>query len=153
MKLNELIKLVKKRNLINTIRDLPWTPWDKDKTLPLEDLIDDSIRWSYENDDLHDFYSEHLERLFRDEIVSPLIQCSISYDTTMGNLSDYIYLFCFESKNKKYYFKILKGITTDYISEYETFEIIDKNSDIDVILNFKAECNEVTSDGTIEFYI
>ena len=92
-----------------------------------------------------------MERLFIGEIVSPLIQCSISYDTTMGELSDWIYLFCFESKNKKYYFKILKGITTDYISESETFEELDKNSDTDVISNFKDECNEADYDS-IEFY-
>ena len=164
MKLEELIKVVKKNNLIETISDLHWTYYTiEDETLPLEDLIDDSIRWSYENDELHDFYLEHLDFLIESESISPLIECEMTYQTSLGPFRDSFDLFCFESKNYKYY--KVKG-DSDRWDTTGFYEIVKKNSKkTDVILQFKDECDylfsnfgefgydELSSDGhTIEFF-
>ena len=166
MKLEELIKVVKKNNLIETISDLHWTYYTiEDETLPLEDLIDDSIRWSYENDELHDFYLEHLDFLIESESISPLIECEMTYQTSLGPFRDSFDLFCFESKNYKHYKVEGNGTTSDRWDTYGFYEIVNKNSKkTDIISQFKDECNyvfsnfdefdsdELSSDGhTIEF--
>lgn len=166
MELGELIKIVKDNNLIKTISDIEFLFLDysiKDETLPLDDLIDDSLKWSYENDDLADFFSEHLDFLIDNEIVSPLIECRMTYETSLGPLSDDFALFCFESKNYKYY--KVEG-DSDRWDTTGFYEIVKKNSrKIDVISQFKDECeyvfsnygefgyDELSSDGhTIEFF-
>ena len=166
MKLNELIKIVKDNNLIKTISDIEFLFLDysiKDETQPISILIDNVITWGYENDDLKDFYSEHLDFLIDNEIVSPLIECSLTYQTSLGPLSDNFELFCFESKNYKYY--KVKG-DSDRWDTTGFYEIVKKNSKkTDVILQFKDECDylfsnfdefgydELSSDGhTIEFF-
>ena len=163
MKLNELIKIVKDNNLIETISDIEFLFLDcsiKDETQPISILIDNVITWGYENDDLKDFYSEHLDFLIDNGIVSPLIECKMTYQTSMGPLSDNFGLFCFESKNYKYY--KVKG-DSDRWDTYGFYEIVKKNSrKTDVISQFKDECDYVFSnfgefdddedDSEIEFF-
>ena len=165
MKLNELIKIVKDNNFIKTISEIEFLFLDysiEDETQPISILIDNVITWGYENDDLKDFYSEHLDFLINSENVSPLIGCNMSYETSLGGNSDNFELFCFESKNYNYYKVEGNGMTSDRWDTFGFYEILNKNSDTDIISMFKDECHEVFSnfgefgddedDSEIEFY-
>jgi hypothetical protein len=169
MKLNELIKEVKDNNLIETISDIEFLFLNysiDDKTLPIDKLIEDVIKWGYEKDELKDFYSEHLNSLINIGSVSPMVECCIDHETFGHSFS----LFCFESKNHRYYKVVGSGLCHEIWDTDGFYEIINKHSDTDssdtdIIAMFKDECHEAftnygefsysekLSDGsTIEFY-
>lgn len=150
MKLEELKKVVKKNNLIETISDIEFLFLDysiKDKTQPISDLIDDSVTWSYENDDLMDFYLEHLDFLIESGSISPVIECVMKYQTSLGTISKYFDLYCLESKNLQY-FKVVgeEELSDVWDTTYGFYEIVNKKSKkTDIISEFKNECHEVFS--------
>ena len=66
MYLKELIDITKKLELIKDADDIDFVFMDYppfDRNQPIEKLIEDVVTWGYENDDMKDFYSEHLDTL------------------------------------------------------------------------------------------
>tara|TARA_B110000902_G_scaffold229328_2_gene270045 strand:- start:280 stop:792 length:513 start_codon:yes stop_codon:yes gene_type:complete len=146
MIVDKLIKIVKDNSLISDSSDVKFLFLDyviSDKTIPIETLIEDVIKWGYENDELEDFYLEHIDFFIDTEIVTSLINCTMDFATSVPTYISYD-MYCFESNNLYYYKVIGEGYTHEsWETSYGFYEILEKNSNTDIIDMFKCECENV----------
>ena len=146
MILDKLIKIVKDNSLISDSSDVEFLFLDyviSDKTIPIETLIEDVIKWGYENDELEDFYLNHIDFLIDTEIAPLLIDCTMNYMTSVPTYISYD-MYRFESNNLYYYKVIGNGNNHEtWETSYGFYEILEKNSKTDIIDMFKCECENV----------
>jgi hypothetical protein len=145
MKLNELIKIVKEKNLIEDQSDIEFLFLDykiEDDMISINDLIDNVITWAYENDALSDFYSEHLDFFIDSGIINSIHDCTLYTNTSIRTTTTFD-LYCFESKNKNYYTVTGSGEFADCFDTSGFYDIRDKKKDTDIISKFESDCNDV----------
>ncbi len=149
LKLETLKNFVIKENLIEELSDIDFLfeSYEYDHKKPLEDLINDVIEWSYNNDMLEAFYEEHWDVLEDSESLFFLQVCKIKDQFALTNF----YLYMYNSKNK-YYYKIKShGEFSNCMNTDGYFKILDKQNDDLVINNFKDKCSDIFNlDGELE---
>jgi hypothetical protein len=154
MNLKDLIKTVKELELITNTEDIDFLfvnyPSIKD-TLPLETQIENVLEWGYENDELEDFYVEHMDALVENGFSDIILECKIFNNCSIQTTTIFE-LYLFQTKNKKYFKVIGSGIFSDSMDTYGFYKVIEKTSKEDIIQMFKEDCNEVfTNNGEIDF--
>lgn len=157
MNLKDLIKTVKELELINSSDDIDFLfvnyPIIKD-SLPLETQIENVLEWGYENDELEDFYGEHMDALIENEFPEKILECEIVDKNSIQTTTTFE-LYLFQTKNNKYYKVIGSGESSDCWDTQDFYKVIEKTSheDVDDIIQlFKDECNEVfTNNGEFNF--
>jgi hypothetical protein len=134
----KLITINKEFKLIQTIADVEFLFLDYiiDGSLSLEQQIDNSLKWAYNNDDFEDFFGEHIDSLYQSDILTLIAECSESFE--MSDQSYYLYQF--ESKNKFFYFVEAFGDVAHW--EEAMFSVAKNNHDV----------NSIISDFENEFY-
>lgn len=150
MILQELIKIVKDNNLIETVSDINFLFLNyqiEDELQPINHLIDDVLNWGYENDELEEFYLEHTDFLIESGKVDYIISCTIELNTSVRTITTFE-MYCFESKNLLYYRVIGSGEYSDCWDTSGFYQILNRKSNSNIISIFKEECNNVfTNNG------
>ena len=91
----KLIAINKEFGLIKTIEDVEFLflDYNIDESLSLEQQIDNSLKWAYDNDDFDSFFGEYIDSLYQSDILTLIAECSSSFE-----ISDQSYdLYKFES--------------------------------------------------------
>ena len=138
--IEKLIAINKEFGLIKTIEDLEFLFLDYkiDESLSLEQQIDNSLNWAYDNDDFESFFGEHIDSLYQSDILPLIADCSPSYEISHQSYD----LYQFESKNKFFYFVNAYGDAAHW--EEAMFSVVKTNHDVkSIISDFENEFYDI----------
>ena len=148
LEIERLKNFVIKNNIIKEFSDFDFLfeSYEYDQEKPLEDLINDVIEWSYNNDKLEVFYFEYWEDLIDFDCLHCIQECIIKDQFALT----WFYLYRYNSKNKYYYIIKSEGEFADLIDTSEYVEVLNKQDDDYVIQKFKMLCEDVfDEDGNL----
>jgi len=136
----KLIAINKEFGLIKTIEDVEFLFLDYkiDESLSLEQQIDNSLKWAYDNDDFDSFFGEYIDSLYQSDILTLIAECSSSFE-----ISDQSYdLYKFESKSKFFYFVNAYGDAAHW--EENMFSVVKNKHDVkSIISDFENEFYDI----------